>query len=186
MLLVLALIITSAITLMFAISSFRKSHEISFFAGHNVWEFLLGILAAIVSFKTRYNNKICIAVLLVTFSAFLTINLAYTNSYNNLIYGLLAATSVIFVTQIENRFFLKIPRLLVIVGDASYITYLIHVPVREILFRHIALTACNIVIYLLLVQLLSIGIHLWYEKKIIQKLNAVAKRLIFTKATGKT
>jgi len=179
-------IFITAITLITILLLLRTTNYITtgkavnFLAGSNIWEFLLGIAAALAC--TRILQKVTPVVLVLFITAivvFACIYIPYGNHESQIVYGPSAFVIVLIITRLEELKRMNINRAFVILGDASYITYLVHVPLREIFFTHRQVSLLNKIIYIAITYIASVLIHLVYEKKVLSKLNDQLYRLFY-------
>jgi len=173
-----AIIITGILLCLHAANYLLTNKALNFLAGNNIWEFLLGIIAALFCSKlVKKITAVSVVLFAIAIIGFTCIYIPYGNQQSHPVYGLAAFIIVLISVRLEDLKRLNIPRTFVILGDASYITYLVHVPIREVFFSKLQVTIFNKIIYIAIVYVASIAIHLVYEKRVLYKSNSILYKL---------
>jgi len=138
MILQIALLTLTAIVLLNFTSFKQKNNYIIFLYSTNLWEFVLGIVSAIIS--TNYCKKLsattALLLALLSLLLLLVIGFRYITPSSYLVYGLLSFLTVSCFTLYERKlaFNKKLARVFKVLGDASYAMYLFG-PIVTILIK---------------------------------------------------
>ncbi len=116
------------------------SFGVDFVFNHLNLEFALGMLAAVVVLRRRVPRAGVVAVIGALLFAAIALNDAWIlrtigEKHRLVSYGIPSFLIIVGLAGIEMRRQVRIPRWLVCVGDASYSTYLVHVPVLSLAFK---------------------------------------------------
>jgi exopolysaccharide production protein ExoZ len=174
-LLFIPLIISLLAILYFILENYANINTSHFplrtFAGYRVIEFFLGVLAGIfykkIPFTIAYVFIICGLFL------FFDSNLSEQTLLN---FGLPSMLLVCGLAKIESVKKINIPAIFILLGDASYVIYLIHDPflrdaILPLLKNSANLTIFNFSLLILLTIALGVLIHLYIEKPVMRYLN---------------
>jgi exopolysaccharide production protein ExoZ len=141
-----------------------KGSLINFLLGSNLWEFLLGIVAAFISASHYKAIQSTIALIAASTSGFLllAISIPYGHSISYIFYGPLSYFLVLFITVFERQIIInkKLVTLFKVLGDSSYAIYLFGPIVIIIIsvnnnfskFATIIITVCVSVIFNQLIE----------------------------------
>lgn len=136
----LLFVFSSCITLINTTHLSIKGTPLNFLLGQNLWEFLLGILSALVYHKiyNKTNPIIAVAFSLLSLSLILLIDLPYMYTYAYIIYGILSFCIVLSFTVLEYQIpvYSTAKDLFKMLGDASYAIYLLGPLVTSILIKY--------------------------------------------------
>lgn len=117
-----------------------KGSFLNFLLGQNLWEFLLGILSAVVYHKIYNKTKqiIAVAFSLLSLSIIILIDLPYMYTYAYIIYGILSFCIILSFTVLEYQIpvYSTAKDLFKMLGDASYAIYLLGPLVTSILIQY--------------------------------------------------
>jgi exopolysaccharide production protein ExoZ len=125
-----AFLLTSAITILDATSFSLQGDIVNFLMGHNLWEFLLGVLAGRLynagSVRIHRSPLVYPVLSLLLLIGITLVDIRYKAPYGYIIYGSLAFFLIITATQWEREepkhFLLK--NAIITLGNASYAMYL--------------------------------------------------------------
>ncbi len=114
-----------------------KGTTLNFLLGQNIWQFLTGILAAYV-YMNRSRIHPHIFKFALVLGCFMVFFLYFPNRHplSHPVYGIGAALLVVGIAAVESTHQLKFPKIISSLGDASYIAYLIHVPILALLYHY--------------------------------------------------
>jgi len=122
----LLLVASTVITILNVTPLTIKGTALHFFAGQNLWEFLLGVLCAHLFARVSMAKNIAAGGAIVMVSLFITLSIKYAQPISFLVYGALSFMVVVFFTQFEKTapFNPSAAKLMQSAGDASYAIYL--------------------------------------------------------------
>lgn len=149
-----------------------------------VLEFLFGVLIYYLFKKGyRFNSILLISIYLISY--IFTSQVQFTDWYSFfvffrvLFYGLPAAILIYFLLQLNIQSNSRWFKMLILLGDASYVFYLIHNPMLSLSYRyllsqiqHIYLMYFFIFLLIVFISLISVFFHLKVENKIISYLRS--------------
>jgi exopolysaccharide production protein ExoZ len=144
-----------------------KGSWINFFAGHNLWEFLLGIMVGKIFLRQkRMNMRPFVLLLVVSSGAMIIASMKYNSAGSYLVYGILSFFMVLAAVETEKQFpfpsiFSKVINAL---GDASYAIYLFS-PIIIIVFRTCHFSNIFIIPTVIIISYL---IHFFYEAPLLK------------------
>ena len=152
-----------------------KRRPINFLIGQNIWQILTGCLACMLFLKNnRWKDKLPFQLISFLFVSSIVLFFAYA-SYDNtlsfLLTGLGSAGIVLSLVMWEHQYHNKIPLLFVRLGNASYVAYLIHLPLFHLFKKQIDQNLTMQVILIGFIWALSIFLHEKAEKPLVSKLN---------------
>lgn len=141
------------------------------FVGYHVIEFFMGILASI--FYRKLSNNIACLFIVFSLIMFLSRNIFIQPLIN---YGLSSMFLIAGLVKIESKGGLYIANFIILLGNASYVIYLIHNPfLRDIILFNLHnssyLTQFNFCVLVILTIALGICIHLYLERPLLKYLN---------------
>ena len=184
-------IISTFITLLNTTSLTIKGSIANFLLGHNLWEFLLGILSAFL-FQKTYKKINLVALTTIAIAAallFTILKIDFSSPYAPIAYGLLSFLIVTTITYCEkivqpNQ---KQLRLFKILGDSSYAMYLI-APLIAIIFP--AADAISKIKIIVLSIGFSILLHEIFERNLLRISRVIllrfAERMLMLFKAGKS
>ena len=152
-----------------------KNTPMNFFLGQNIWLIVSGCISAMIYLKMKQlttHRNLLISIILLFSGIFLFF--CYVNYYSTLSFLLTGTGSsmiIIAFVNIEKIKKLNIPHIFVRLGNASYVAYLIHVPLIHWFSRYTEPKLMFQIMILIFVWICSIFIHEWIEKPLIKKLN---------------
>jgi exopolysaccharide production protein ExoZ len=136
-----------------------------------IMEFFLGIIAFMSFKKIPFYLSL---VLIITGCAFFLFSLQKSSSHI-VSFGIPSMLILTGLTNLEYRNKIKIPGFFIIIGNASYILYLIHGPLMEKAFFYLdsihVLGRITILFSIIVIILLSVIIHKYIEKPLLKWLN---------------
>lgn len=135
-----------------------------------VLEFFCGIGCALLINKSSYHTST--ALLLI--GSILFIFAPFNTSVRFLDFGVPAACILFGLVGLEKLNIIIVPRWVTLLGDASYVLYLIHVPLISFALpkpgSQITIERIYILLIVTVIIILSIIVHLYIEKPILKKL----------------
>lgn len=175
----MVLVLLWAITFVFLLLQWTdwsiKRSPLNFLLGQNIWQILNGTMAAMVFIKLKeskrfYSNILNYSLLGIGGGLFI----AYVEYYSTLSFlltGLGSALIVFAIVDLENRKNWNLPSPMIWLGNASYVAYLIHIPIFHGLKQYIDSQFYPQLLTILAVWILSVILHQWVEKPLVAKLN---------------
>lgn len=182
-------------SLQFAGLALFSSELLNFYVSPYNLEFLLGVTVFYIS--KNYSTYAPISILSISSLLFLMmplyaglIHLTDTQPHLRVIFlGIPAFFILLSLVDLEKAGRIKIPSILIVLGNASYILYLIHYPLLSALnkiavklkiWNYMSPTAGNI-IFILLIVFISIQFHKYLENPLLTALNKWKERKISSK-----
>lgn len=133
------LALTSCITIINTTHLNIRGTLLNFLLGQNLWEFLLGILSAVVYHKiyNKTNQVFAVAFSLLSLSIIFLVDLPYMYTYAYIIYGILSFCIVLSFTVLEYQIpaYSTAKNIFKMLGDASYAIYLLGPLVTSVLIQ---------------------------------------------------
>lgn len=152
-------------------------------------EFFLGVLIAIILKKSKNKNNVLFAFLfLISIVYYFTIpflsdnNFIYISKHNRVInFGFASFLLILSLVLIEKFNAIKSSKLLILVGDSSYVLYLIHSVILSFFDNQLILTKKMVLINNQITTLLvcgfivflSVFLHKYIEKPMLKYLNSI-------------
>lgn len=155
-----------------------KGTPFNFFLGQNIWLILCGVLTGIIyekSFVLRIKIRFQCSVLSLGIGLFLF--LLIVDYYSNLSFatvGIGSSLLLLGILTIEELNRPQFPKVFIALGNASYVAYLIHIPIIHYFSSTPSLKATNQFLILILVWCLSLTLHYLVEKPLVDQLNQYA------------
>lgn len=140
-----------------------KRQAINFLVGQNIWQIRTGCLACMLFVKNnRWKDKLPFQLIGFIFFSSIVLFFAYA-SYDStlsfLLTGLGSAGIILSLVLWKHQYHNKIPLLFVRLGNASYVAYLIHIPLFHLFKKQIDQNLAMQVILMGLIWGLSIFLH---------------------------
>jgi peptidoglycan/LPS O-acetylase OafA/YrhL len=159
-----AFMISIIVTLTGVFSDAFKGSAINFLAGHNFWEFLLGILCGHLFLKRPLPRLVSVPLFLVSFYCFATINIPFGAPVAALIYGPGAFGTLYAITCLEKHRFPR-RKIVNVLGQSSYAIYLL-APVYLLIV--VPKDATQILLSILVITLFGILINRAFEEPMLK------------------
>lgn len=132
-----------------------------FFFSPYVLLFFMGMIVFYLFDKKLFspNPRVCLIGITLCVSAFLLYAQNFHQlPFSSLFYGLITAFLIFFSTNLEIAGNAKVPHLFVLLGDASYVLYLIHLPILNLFIKTILKFTLNSAVIIFLVTLCAVMI----------------------------
>ncbi|CAA6821482.1 MAG: Unknown protein [uncultured Aureispira sp.] len=152
-----------------------KGTPLNFFLGQNIWLILSGVLTGILyekslvieARKRLYYSAFCLTIGLFLF----LIIVDYYSNRSFACVGIGSSLLLFGILSIEDLKRPKFPTLLMRLGNASYVAYLIHIPIIHYFSSSPALKTTNQFLIIIGIWLLSLVLYQFLEKPLVERLN---------------
>jgi peptidoglycan/LPS O-acetylase OafA/YrhL len=154
-----------------------KGTPLNFFLGQNIWLILSGVVTGILyrkSLALKAQKRLIYSVFSLAIGLFLF--LIIVDYYSNLSFACVGIGSSLLlfgILTIEELKGLRFPTLLMNLGSASYVAYLIHIPIIHYFSSTPALKTTNQFLIIIGIWFLSLALYQLVEKPLVERLNRV-------------
>ena len=151
-----------------------KRKAINFLVGQNIWQILSGCLACMYFIESAAKSKASHLKIAVLFFCGMLLFFAYASYYSTLSFlltGLGSASIVLSLALLEERNRIPFPQLFIRLGNASYVAYLIHIPLFHFFRPHINQNLAMQCLLIFVVWAISVLLHELIEKPMVYQLN---------------
>ena len=151
-----------------------KRKAINFLVGQNIWQILTGSIACMYFIESAAKSKASHLKIAVLFFCGMLLFFAYASYYSTLSFlltGLGSASIILSLVLLEERGRIPFPQLFIRLGNASYVAYLIHIPLFHFFRPQINQNLAMQCLLIFVVWTISVLLHELIEKPMVYQLN---------------